>query len=226
MKINNQEEWRPVVGYEGRYEVSNFGRVKSLDYNHTGKEGIMKPKSNDRGYLYISLCKNRKKKSYQVHQLIMRAFVGECPEGHQVDHIDWNPRNNRLENLRYIPAKENASRHSPEWFVKIQKVLQDPEWRKNVAEANKRHSQNPEWLQNVAEANKRKSQDPEWQKKNVEGAKKRTKPIDQYTIDGEYVKTWESAKDAAKELEIQASSISSCCKGKRHTAGGFIWRFA
>lgn len=108
-----QEEWKPVVGYEGLYEVSDWGRVKSLNYNNTGKEGIMKTRPNGGGYLQIDLYKNGKKETRKVHILVMRAFVGRCPDGYEVDHYDWNPKNNRLDNLRYIQANDNAGRKSP-----------------------------------------------------------------------------------------------------------------
>lgn len=187
--MEKQEIWKPVVGYEDFYEVSNLGRVKSL---HRGKERILKP-SSERGYFRVDLSKNGKKEHCQVHQLVMESFVGRCPDGCEVDHIDWNPENNMLDNLRYIPKKENSGRHSEEWRNAVIKRSQNQEWRKNQTEA-------------VRKAN--------------------SKPIDQFTLDGLFVKTWESAREIERELGLAKSNFSKCCKGKRKTAGGFIWRFA
>lgn len=209
-----QEIWKPVVNYEGLYEVSNLGRVKSINYRNTGKEGIMKPTpAKIGGYLQVGLRKSGKHETCLVHILIMRAFFGECPEGCEVDHYDWNPSNNRLSNLSYQPKGANRARKSPEWY-------------KNIAEANKKLTQNQEWLRKNAEAREKMYQDPGWRKNHAEAIRKRCcKPVDQYALDGEYVKTWTSAADAARELGLHQSKISSCCNGKRKTTGDYIWRY-
>lgn len=207
-----QEEWKPVVGYECLYEISNWGRVKSLNYRNTGKEWLMKPSPDKWGYLRVGLCKNGKKETLRVHQLVMEAFVGKCPAGHEVDHYDWNPSNNKLENLSYQPKEVNRTRHSPGWH-------------KNTSEANKKKAQDPEWQRKNAEKNKKLAQDTEWLEKTSEAVRKACcKPVDQYTIDGEYVKTWESASDAARELGVYKQSISLCCKGRYKSAGGYVWK--
>ena len=194
-----KEIWKPVIGYEGFYEVSNCGRVKSL---HRGKERILKPSPDGDGYLYVILCKNGEKSKGRVHQLVMRAFVGKCPDGYEVDHFDWNPKNNSLGNLSYQPKGVNRARRSPEWQQKN-------------AEKNRRLAQDPEWLAKMQKL----YQDPEWRRKC-------SKPVDQYTIDGQFVKRWSSAAEIEKELGIYNSSISKCCKGKYKSTGGFIWKFA
>ena len=228
--MEKQESWKPVVNYEGLYEVSNLGRVKSLNYLRTGKEGILKPGPDEWGYLQVALCKNGEKETCKVHILVMRAFNGKCPKGHQVDHINFKQDDNRLENLRYLPAKENASRKSPEGLQNIseanKKKAQDPEWQRKNAEGAKKRATDPEWRKNNAEAAKRRAADPEWQKNAREGAKKRAKPVDQFTLDGIFMKTWSSASDAANDLGINKGNISSCCKGRYKSAGGYIWRFA
>lgn len=194
--MEKQEElWKPVVGYEGLYMVSNLGRVKSLPREGT-KGCILKPSSDKWGYPHVCLCKNGEQKSCRVHILVMRAFIGKCPDGYEVDHENWNIVDNRLENLSYQPKEVNRARH------------------------------NPEWQKNNAEANRRKAKDPEWKRKNAEAAKKRAKPVDQYTLDGQFVRKWESIMDVERELGIDNRNISSCCSGKRKTTGGFVWRYA
>lgn len=99
------EEWRDVVGAEGRYEVSNLGRVRSLISG--GK--ILAPAVGKAGYCQVSICGASIFRCQSVHTLVARAFLGERPEGFNVDHIDGDRCDNRLENLRYIPISENCA---------------------------------------------------------------------------------------------------------------------
>lgn len=101
------EEWKDIIGYEGRYQVSNTGKVKSLNYNHTGKEGILKTRKNRGGYLLVNLWKDAKMKTCSIHRLVATAFC-ENPEGYtEVNHIDENKENNRAENLEYCSRSYN-----------------------------------------------------------------------------------------------------------------------
>ena len=102
------EIWRPVNGYEWLYEVSNLGRVKSLDYNHTGKERLMTPQLSKK-YYQVYLWKGGKPKGFKVHRLVWEAFRGPIPKGMQVNHIDENPANNALSNLNIMSPKENIN---------------------------------------------------------------------------------------------------------------------
>lgn len=115
MKVESYlgEVWKDIEGYEGLYQVSNFGRVKSLNYHRTGREGILTLKLSKRtkrsgiGYLSAHLWKNGKGKYYSVHRLVWTAFNGEIPKGLQVNHIDENPLNNCIWNLNLMTCKEN-----------------------------------------------------------------------------------------------------------------------
>ena len=69
------EEWKDIKGYEGKYQVSNLGRIKSLNYNHTKKEKILDIKPRKDGYMYVGLFKNGKRKSFKVHRLVAEAFI-------------------------------------------------------------------------------------------------------------------------------------------------------
>lgn len=100
------EIWMPVTGYEGKYEVSNEGRVRSLNYRHTGKTKELKA-GNVRGYLNVVLCKNGKKKNYKVHRLVLEAFRGAIPAGMEINHLDEVKTNNWLSNLEPCTRKEN-----------------------------------------------------------------------------------------------------------------------
>lgn len=112
------EEWRPVVGWEGYYEVSNLGRVRSLPrlckVRGTGfrmsEEKVLKPlKSWDRrGYEAVDLTRNGRRKMAQVHRLVAEAFVPNPEKKPNVLHWDDNPSNNRVENLRWGSQQDNA----------------------------------------------------------------------------------------------------------------------
>lgn len=112
---SNTEEWRPIVGHNGRYEISSLGRVKSVGnprrINHTF---IMKPQPRGAaGYLGIGLTNPNtgQPRSYFIQRLVAEAFLGPVPPGMQVNHIDGNKHNNALSNLEYTTAKANT-RHA------------------------------------------------------------------------------------------------------------------
>ena len=109
------EQWKPVNGYEGIYEVSSHGRVRSLDRVVTYSDGRVRrhkgkilsaPLSRD-GYPAVNLHTQGKLKKRYVHSLIAETFIGPRPEGMEVCHNDGNPTNNHVDNLRYGTRSEN-----------------------------------------------------------------------------------------------------------------------
>lgn len=102
------EEWRDVPGYEGYYQVSNKGRVKATGWYKEPR--IKVPSRNNGGYLLLSLYKEKKIKNFLVHRLVMLAFSPvDNPARMQVNHIDLNKENCRLENLEWCSPKENVN---------------------------------------------------------------------------------------------------------------------
>lgn len=97
------EEWRDVVGFEGLYKVSNFGRIQTVKTGKIKEQTISK--SDNRPYL--SLWKNNKIKVCRPHKLVMEAFVSLRPEGLECCHNDGNPQNNHWSNLRWDTPKNN-----------------------------------------------------------------------------------------------------------------------
>ena len=106
--MENIEIWKPVKNYEGLYEVSSFGRIKSINY---GKEKIRKFAVREKGYFNLSLSKNCIVKNRNVHQLVAEAFLNHKPCGMTlvVNHIDFNKQNNNVSNLEIITNKENTN---------------------------------------------------------------------------------------------------------------------
>lgn len=102
----NKEIWKDIPDYEGRYQVSNLGAVRSLNYMHTGTTKIIHHKINKYGYVTVCLHKNTVRSHRGVHGLVLRAFVGE-PNGLVPDHINRVRTDNRLDNLRYCTQREN-----------------------------------------------------------------------------------------------------------------------
>lgn len=105
-----QEIWKDIKGYEGLYQVSNIGNVKSLNYNRTGEERIRKPKVDRYGYLTLMLYKNGKCKTLFVHRLVLMAFNPiNNMDSLQVNHKDENKQNNNLDNLEWCTPKYNSN---------------------------------------------------------------------------------------------------------------------
>ena len=191
------EVWKDVVGYEGLYMVSSYGRVKSLGRERKTWEGgiyilkrkILKQSLNRKGYSQVCLRSNSKNGTCTVHRLVAEAFIPNPHNKPQIDHINTNKTDNRVENLRWCTAHEN--------------------------------SMNTLTRQHLSEAGKGR-------KCAWEGVFGKDNPsaisVVQLSLQGEYIRTWDCIMDARRELGIK--HISSALKGKRQSAGGFLWIYA
>ena len=127
------EVWKPVVGHDNAYEVSDLGRVRSVNRTvvctnrHGSQERrnykgcLLKPGPSRSGHVSVALGKGNTR---AVHQIVMEAFVGPCPEGHEVLHLNHTPTDNRLVNLKYGTRSENlrmdyaaGRRPDPHWLI-------------------------------------------------------------------------------------------------------------
>lgn len=103
-----EEVWKPIIGYEERYEVSNWGNVKSLRYGNTHKAKLLVPKCNNMGRLWVELRKDGKSKCMLIHRLVAMAFISNPNDCPQINHIDENPKNNHVDNLEWCTGSYNV----------------------------------------------------------------------------------------------------------------------
>ena len=163
------EIWKDIKGYEGKYQVSNFGNVKSLNYRNTGKEHLMKPILQTTGYFYVRLC-NKPNKIYSIHRLVADAFIPNPENLPCVNHKDENKTNNHVDNLEFCTQLYNN-----EYGTRLKRVSES-------------------LLNNP----------------------KLSRKVYQYTIDGKFVREWESTQECRRN-GFNHSHIVSCCKGERKT---------
>lgn len=102
-----KEIWKDIEGYEGMYQVSNLGRVRSLKYRDKKNIHILKGGTDKRGYKLIGLY-FKERKTYKVHRLVAEAFIPNPNNLPQVNHIDGNPSNNIITNLEWCDSTYNA----------------------------------------------------------------------------------------------------------------------
>lgn len=120
------EVWKDIKDYEGLYQISNLGRVKSLKYRKSNKERILILNGAAKhGYYMVGLCKNHKRKYVTVHRLVAEAFIPNPDNKPQINHKDENRRNNCVDNLEWVTAKENLNygSHNEKMIYTMHKVL-------------------------------------------------------------------------------------------------------
>lgn len=160
------EKWEDIPNYEGLYQISNLGNVKSFYYD---KEKILKPQS-DGHYYHVILFKNKKPKLYKIHRLVAEIFIPNPGNLPQVNHKNEIKTDNRVKNLEWVTAKENV----------------------NYGTSQKRRV--------LAQC----------------------KPV----VCIETGKTYITAVEAGKQININYKHICDCCRGRRKTTGGYHWKYS
>ena len=179
------EIWKDVVGYEGLYMISNLGRIKSF---HHKRARILKPGQNKLGYRMLSLFKNEIGKTKMVHRLIAESFIPNTENKPCIDHINGDPTDNRIENMKWCTHKEN---------------LNNPVTRKKMSNT---------W------ANEELKEKMRFMQKHRIG-------VDMLTLDGKYIRSFDSIRQASFHSGAWDSEIARCCKDESKSTGGYKWRF-
>lgn len=193
-----EEEWKDIKGYEGKYKISNLGRVKAIERKvrqgkgeYFIKEHELKTWIDSVGYVSVGLTVDSKTKYFRIHRLIAEAFIPNPNNLPVINHLNGNKTDYRIENLEWTNQKQNSI-HAVKTGLKKVTEKQIDAARKNVLLA-------------------------------LEKTKKKVK---QYDLNGNYIKTWNSMTEIEKTLKIHYQGISKCCLGKNKTSYGYIWKYA
>lgn len=168
------EVWKDISEYEGLYQVSDKGKVKSLNYKQSKKENILTPVKDKTGYYVVSLSKKGVVKRAFIHRLVGETFLDNSNNYPCINHIDGNKLNNDVSNLEFCTYGHNNK------------------------EAYRIGLNHP---------------------------RVKPKKVNQYDLEGNFIKTWDGEATAGRSLNINQRNISSCCRGLRNNAGGYIWKF-
>ena len=199
------EEWRDIAGYEGLYQVSDWGNILSIRKNEK-----MKPNLGKNGYLKTTLTKDKEKEYILVHRLVAEAFIPNPENKPCVDHINGVRTDNRAENLRWCTHKENNN------FELSRKHQRESK----IGEKNPMHGKKP-WNYGVSMPYEVK----EKIKQSRQGLifPSRRKAVIQIT-NGTIVE-WESASEVEKaNLGYSQGHISSCCNGNYNKKGNHSYK--
>ena len=200
---NMEEIWKDIEGYEGLYQVSSQGRVKSkcrYVNNRWGNnkkpvnEQILKPKTNKGGYYSVNLFKDGKYKTRLVHCLVAKAFIPNPDNLPQVNHKSEVRTENFVENLEWCDSKYNN----------------------NYGTRNKKLSEKRKGFHFSGDS----------LKAIRNGSKKRRKMVIQCNMDGDELCYWFSATSCYKETGFDSTLICRVCKGIYKQAYGYIWKYA
>ena len=239
------EVWKDIKGFEGRYQGSNMGRVRSLDrwslseHPYLIKGMVLKPSLNKgKGYVRVSLSDgHRNYKHYEVQRLVALHFVPGYKEGLVVNHINEIKTDNRAENLEWCTYQYNLN-YSDVVAWKRKPVYQydlDGNLIKKFKCGNQAEQELGFTIVHAIYESKRGythgflfSQEPHtkeyWNKVTKEN-KSWTKRVVQYDDNGNEIARFSTVTEAAKAMNVSVTCISNCCKGKRIHAAGYRWRF-
>jgi hypothetical protein len=133
------EEWRDIVGYEGLYQVSNMGRVKSLARKGKVKTFILKQHFTPTGYLLVTLTKKLKRKTFRTHQLVVNCFIPLMEGKNEINHIDEDKSNNKLSNLMRCDRSFNVNYGNRNSLV-ANKLRNRPDHSKPILQVDKNNN--------------------------------------------------------------------------------------
>lgn len=199
-KMNQTEIWKPAVGLEDYYMISNIGRIKSVERIVVHSDGrkrkiggkILKTSINRNGYECIRISCNRQKRELKIHRMVALAFIPNIENKPYIDHINTIRNDNRVENLRWVTRMENA--HNPITYSRM---------------FGRNHATGEQILK----------------RKNANKSYGAEKAVLQLSIDGNIIKEFKSIREAGRAFHDSGLAISRCCRKIKcyRTAYGYKW---
>ena len=231
-----KETWKDIEGYEGLYQVSNLGKVKSLNYNKTSESKLLKLQKNSNGYTRVVLYKNRKPKVCLVHRLVAQAFIPNPNNLPQINHKDEDKANNSVDNLEWCTYLYNNT-----YGTAIERATEkrkgykhSKETRGKISEANKGRKFTYEQKRKMSES-KKGNKNPMYgmtgNKNPMYGRVNEKNPNARKVICITTGQIFNTIKEAGIEMKTQGSHITSCCRGERKSSGKLedgtklVWRY-
>lgn len=153
--VDEVEVWYPLKNYEGLYEVSTMGRIKSLNYNRSGKPRILSLSAKSNHYIKVGLTKDGKTRYCYVHRLVGETFLPQPQSGEtQINHISGCKQDNRLSNIEYVTPKANVNNPNTKPRMNI-RYHREGEFERRSAAQKKRFKEHPEQRRKIWETRRR-----------------------------------------------------------------------
>lgn len=205
-----KEIWKDIKGWEGKHQISNYGRIKTFNFIHSGKTVIRYGTISPQGYYVITLKNKFKKEQHRVHRLEAITFGLPIPEHLkgipieklQIGHIDDNKKNNHLDNLMWCTCEENDN-----WGDRNKKISLSNKGKKMPPHTD-------EWKKEMSE-----------RLTGVYNTKISKSVLQRDIYTNEIIKEYPSTREVERQLGFNHRNISACCLGKQKTAYGYKWSF-
>ena len=236
---NSFMNWLAIKNYEGLYEVSNTGLVRSIARDKT----LALNPHKDTKYLVVSLWKNNKGKNFYVHRLVCEAFIPNPNELPEVNHIDGNRQNNHTNNLEWVDRQGNikhaietglrtyTSRLTNKEFLELLKlVINGKTYQELSQEVNYQVPYLSTKLRKIARDNNLEGQlDNALSKQKQERLSKHNQTQSRLSVacydkTGQLIKSYNSLGDASRDLNVSTGAISNAISGRTKSCRGFTWK--
>lgn len=199
-----KEIWKDVAGYEGLYQVSNKGNVKSLDHesnHHFYKGKILKARPDKNGYMTVGLSKCGAHKWLKVHRLVAIAFIPNPHNYPTINHKNEIKTCNEVWNLEWMTVKDNNNYGSRKYKISAAQRGKPRDYAKG--EKNYFYGKRFCGKDNVT-----------------------SKKVYQYTLDGKFIQMFYSTREAAEAIGVSASLMGMMCSGKRKQTRGYLFYYS
>lgn len=238
----NEEIWRDVLNFEGYYQVSNLGRVRSVDRFVNYKKGfnskalkkgrLLSPKISNKGYLHLTLMKEGKNYYKSVHRLVAEAFIPNPNNLPYINHINENKIDDRVENLEWCTPKHNVEVYHESRIKIYQYDLKGnfiKTWN-SITKAAKSVNGDKTGIGHCCHNELKTYMGYIWTIKplTIQNLEDRIKnnnitSVKQFDLSGNFIKAYSSMTEAGKAVGCNPSAISMACSGLRNVIKGYKW---